>query len=91
MRPLGDKVVGVFDCTKCGTKLEVQVKDCVTGRATDYGGDTDSYVGFTCEVCGDFQTSQKISFDLVEQYHKTAKAIEAREKQKAKESLGGTK
>jgi transcription elongation factor Elf1 len=79
-KPLGEKVVGVFECTQCKSKLEVQIKDCVTGNATDYSGDSDPYAGFHCPVCGSFQSNHRLPMQEIEDYHKTAKAIEERRK-----------
>lgn len=76
-KPLGEKVAGVFDCKSCAAKLEVLVKDCVTGTATDYGGGKDNYAGFTCLNCGDFQTSDKLPYTEIETYHRVAKQVEA--------------
>jgi predicted RNA-binding Zn-ribbon protein involved in translation (DUF1610 family) len=81
---LGDKVLGVFTCVKCTSKLEVQVKDCRVGVATDYAGDSDEYVGFNCPVCGNFMSDLPgLSYSDVDNYHKTAKAIEAMEKKQS--------
>ena len=77
-KPLGEKVLGVFTCKRCKSELEVQVKDCVVGTATDYSGGSDSYVGFKCPVCSDFMSDLPgLSYSDVDEYHKTAKAIEA--------------
>ncbi len=81
---LGDKVLGVFTCEKCTSQLEVQVKDCEIGVAMDYAGDKDPYVGFRCPVCGTFMSNLPgLSYSDVENYHKTAKAIEAMEKKQS--------
>jgi hypothetical protein len=75
-KPLGDKVIGVFECTCCQAKLEVLIKDCVVGTATDYSGDSDDYAGFTCLNCGEFQTKHKLPYGEIQKYHNVAKKIE---------------
>jgi RNase P subunit RPR2 len=88
-KPLGDKVVGKFTCKKCQSELEVQIKDCRVGSAKDYSGGSDTYVGFTCPVCGNFITDLPgLSYTEVDEYHKTAKAIEERdERQRMQERV----
>lgn len=82
-KPLGEKVAGIFECTSCHAKLEVLIKDCTTGRATDYGGNSDDYAGFTCENCGDYQSSHKLPFSEIETYHRVSKQIEKRNQERA--------
>lgn len=84
---LGEKVFGVFECNKCTSKLEVQVKDCEIGMAMDYAGGTDAYVGFRCPVCGNFMSNLPgLSYTDVEIYHRTAKGIEEKEKKQSEDA-----
>jgi hypothetical protein len=75
-KQLGDKVVGNFTCKRCKSELEVQIRDCYAGMASDYSGDKDSYVGCKCPVCGNFIDLPGVSYTEVNDYHKTVKAIE---------------
>lgn len=84
---LGEKVLGVFTCDKCTSKLEVQVKDCEIGMAMDYSGEAESYVGFRCPVCGNFMSNVPgLSYADVEIYHRTAKVIEEKEKKQSEDA-----
>lgn len=70
-KPLGEKILGVFKCCKCESELEVHIKDCIFGMKDDH-----RVAGFVCPVCGTWQAPPGLPYEVVNDYHETAKALE---------------
>lgn len=63
-----DRVLGKVTCKKCTSELEITMADLRAGTSTDYGGDSESYVGFTCPVCESFQDSNLAKWEDVRMF-----------------------
>lgn len=55
-------------CSRCTSTLSINISDLRCGVSTDYGGDKQSYVGFTCIVCNQWQDTNVVSYEQVDQY-----------------------